>query len=244
MKCYAKTIIDWANAQVGYKEKANNINKYAEYIDKNCPDFYNGKKNGAAWCDVFFDCGMIQCFGEANALRLTCQPKHSTGAGCAFSYNFYKQKKQVGTLPKLGAQIFFGEEKPTHTGIVVKIDSKKVYTVEGNKNNQVSACSYSINSKKIFGYGYPAYDPEEETLPEPKPTEQKAEPKPTVKTKTYTVNVKAGHILRLRSQPNTNSSILAKMPRGTKVTSTEQKNGWAKVTYNKQTGWASMDYLK
>lgn len=62
-------LIKIALAEVGYVEKASNkdledktanagsknFNKYANDIDTNYPDFYNGKKNGYDWCDVFVD---------------------------------------------------------------------------------------------------------------------------------------------------------------------------------------------
>lgn len=251
--CYASKIVKWALGEVGYKEGSNNYNKYAADIDKNYPDFYNGKKQNAAWCDVFVDDGMIRNYGEKDALRLTCQPKGSCGAGCKYSYGYYKAKKQVGKEPKIGAQIFFGssESKINHTGLVVDIKGDKVYTVEGNSNNQVAKHTYSKTSSKIFGYGYPKYDAEPITSPNPKPeAEVKEDPKPETKaeakTKTYTVNVKAGHILRLRKTPDKKSdkNIIAKMPKGAKFEVSKTSNGWAYGKYKTYTGWASLDYLK
>lgn len=102
---------------------------------------------------------------------MTCQPKKSCGAGCKFSYGYYKAKGRVGKTPKFGAQIFFSnkgtEADINHTGIVVDIKGDTVYTIEGNKNNKVSECSYKTNNVKIYGYGYPYYDDEikSETLP-------------------------------------------------------------------------------
>ena len=68
-KYYASDLIKVAEKEVGYLEKASNKNlsnktanagsgnytKYADYFDKEYPTFYNGKKNGYAWCDVFVD---------------------------------------------------------------------------------------------------------------------------------------------------------------------------------------------
>ena len=59
-ECYVSKIIELALSEVGYKEKATNsklddktanaghanFNKYANFIDTNYPNFYNGKKNG------------------------------------------------------------------------------------------------------------------------------------------------------------------------------------------------------
>jgi len=60
---------------------------------------------------------------------------------------------------------------------------------------------------------------------------------PTTTTKTTTAN------LRLRTEPKT-GSIITTMPKGSKVTVISSSNGWSKVTYNGQTGYASNDYLK
>ena len=73
-------VIDWAKKQVGYKETPDNINKYAEYLDK-LTGFYNGKKNGFAWCDIFVDCGFVECYGREGAQFLLCQPRRRGRAG-------------------------------------------------------------------------------------------------------------------------------------------------------------------
>ena len=76
MKCYADDVIKIALDEVGYLEKESNksldsntanagdenYTKYARDLDK-ISDFYNGKKNGYAWCDVFVDWCFVQAFG-------------------------------------------------------------------------------------------------------------------------------------------------------------------------------------
>lgn len=49
--------------------------------------------------------------------------------------------------------------------------------------------------------------------------------------------------LRLRSQANTNSSILTLAPRNSVVTLLEELDGWYKVSYGDQTGYMSADWL-
>lgn len=172
-KCYVDKIIDLALGEVGYKEKKtneqlddnnanaghNNYNKYAKYIDDNYPAFYNTKKNGCDWCDIFVDYLFIKAYGYKDALRLTCQTEYSCGAGCTYSYMYYKANSQVGRVPKLGAQIFFSKNGTTcyHTGIVVDYDSETVTTVEGNAGDCVCKKIYSRFDSQIFGYGYPKY---------------------------------------------------------------------------------------
>lgn len=182
MACYEKNVVATAIAEIGYQEtpKGSNKNKYASYIDKNFPNFYNGAKNGsAAWCDIFVDyCVLVNCADEAEAEYVLCQPKKSCGAGCRFSYDYYKEKGRAGKEPRIGAQIFFGSSKPTHTGIVIDLNNDSVFTVEGNSDDCVKKHSYKRNSSRIFGYGYPRYS-EANTAPAPTQPAQPAQPAPT-----------------------------------------------------------------
>ena len=182
MKCYADVVIDIANKEVGYLEKASNSNldsktanagnknwtKYARDIDK-ISGFYNGKKNGYAWCDVFVDWCFVQAFGVDNAKRLLCQPSKSLGAGCVYSMRYYKNKKQFYSYPQAGDQIFFKDSDGdiVHTGLVIDVKDKYVYTIEGNTSSAsgvvanggcVREKKYAISYSRIAGYGRPAYD--------------------------------------------------------------------------------------
>lgn len=178
-------VIDIALAEVGYLEKETNrqlddktanagdenYTKYARDLD--AINFYNGRKNGHYWCDVFVDWCFVQAYGKTAALALTCQPTKAAsncGAGCKWSRQYYKAKGQLHTSnPQPGDQIFFyGSDKSTiqHTGLVYKVTGSKVYTVEGNTSgasgvidNGGGVCqkSYSLKYGYIAGYGRPAY---------------------------------------------------------------------------------------
>jgi len=159
MSCYSNAVVKTAKAEIGYKETGNNITKYAAYIDKNYPDFYNGKKQGVAWCDIFVDyCVLVNAANEAEALYTLCQPKLSAGAGCKYSYNYYKEKGCTGTEPKVGAQVFLNNF--SHTGLVIEVTNDSIVTVEGNSGNAVKKHTYKKKSSKICGYGYPRYTTE------------------------------------------------------------------------------------
>lgn len=182
MPSSASKVIAVAVAEIGYKEKASNsqlddktanagkadYTKYARDFDQKYPNWYNGKKNGFAWCDMFVDWCFLTAFGYAKALALLCQPEKSCGAGCTYSAGYYKNKGQFHTSnPKPGDQIFFGTSMSncSHTGIVEKVDSSKVYTIEGNTSAQVARRTYSLNDKSIVGYGRPKYDIAENIAP-------------------------------------------------------------------------------
>lgn len=177
-------VIEIALNEVGYKGKKSNsqldsknanisgkYNKYARDLD-NISGFYNGKKNGYDWCDIFVDWCFVQAYGVEKALELLCQPKKSTGAGCSFSMNFYKSKGRLFNSPQVGDQIFFGKAGDIyHTGLVYKVENGRVYTVEGNSgNSEVAKWDYPIGADYIAGYGRPACDEEIKPIPEPTPT--------------------------------------------------------------------------
>ena len=172
--CNPQTVIAVAAAELGYLEKASNaqlddktanagsgnFTKYARDIDVNYPRFYNGAKNGYAWCDVFLDWCFIIAFGYENALKLLCQPEGSCGAGCTFSMQYYQNKGRFHrSNPQPGDQIFFGNStESTHTGLVEKVEGGAVITIEGNTSDRVARRSYSLSDGSILGYGRPAYD--------------------------------------------------------------------------------------
>lgn len=175
-------VINILLAEVGYLEKASNsqldsktanaghgnYTKYARDLDA-LGYFYNGPKQGYAYCDITVDWAFVQAYGVDAALYLLCQPKKSAGAGCTYSAQYYKAKGQFHKKnPQPGDQIFFGSTSEyTHTGLVVDVDNSRVYTVEGNTSGAsgeiangggVCAKSYSLNYARIQGYGRPDYD--------------------------------------------------------------------------------------
>ena len=188
MSYTAKQLISIAKAEVGYLEKKSNSqlddktenagsNNYTKYArDLNDAGYYNGNKNGYAWCDVFNDwCHWIASGKDKKeAQRMICQTG-LYGAGCDYSAQYYKDQNRLFTDPKPGDQIFFwnsGKTSIAHTGIVIDVDSTYVYTVEGNTSSSsgvvanggaVEQKKYALNNSRIYRYGRPYYDDEEKT---------------------------------------------------------------------------------
>ena len=149
-------LISIAKQEIGYLEKksnkdldsktgnpgSNNFTKYAR-------DLYPSLQ-GQPWCDMFVD----WCFVKASA-------------------QYYKDKGQWGNEPSPGDQVFFRNAyRICHTGIVMKVTSDRVYTIEGNTSgasgviaNGGGVCekSYNLSYSLISGYGKPrwslVYDP-------------------------------------------------------------------------------------
>ena len=166
----ASDVVSIALAEVGYREKASNASldnptvnagganwtKYARDLAN--AGYYNGNKNGYAWCDVFVDWCFFKAYGKVEGQRIQCQTG-DLGAGCTFSAQYFKQQGRYDRNPQVGDQVFFqfGGEI-SHTGIVVKVTDAMITTVEGNSSDQVKQNSYKKTNTYIAGYGHPKYD--------------------------------------------------------------------------------------
>ena len=169
----AQKLIDVALGEVGYREKASNAflddpqanagsgnwTKYAR--DLAIAGYYNGNKNGYAWCDVFVDWCFYKAFGADEGQRIQCQTG-DLGAACVYSAQYYQQQGRYDHTPKPGDQIFFYVNGSIgHTGIVVEVTGSSISVVEGNSSDRVQKLSYDRNSSRIAGYGHPKYESNE-----------------------------------------------------------------------------------
>lgn len=169
-----------ALGEVGYLEKQTrdglddklqnageeNFTKYARDLDASL-GFYRGSKQGLPWCDVFVDWCFVQAYGPHLARRLLCQPLLSRGAGCRYSYAYFRDAGKIFDRPEPGDQIFFRrDDSICHTGLVTAVDAESVYTVEGNTSDEegiianggcVREKQYPLNYPGIAGYGRPDY---------------------------------------------------------------------------------------
>ena len=261
-------VVKIAKDQIGTVEtpKGSNKNKYAAFFDdlrKQGVNIYNGNKNGgkdAAWCDIFADYCYIMATSVEIGPKMIYQPLNGCGAGVKFSAKYYRNNKAFFTTPEVGDQIFYGKDgkagTETHTGIVVKLTEKTIYTVEGNTSDAVKAKTVSRSQigKKIVGFGRPNWGyavKAEENDEQPiinKPSENPptapttpnkkiitAVTAPESKTKAYAKTWKVttnGGMLRLRQGPGTNFAKLVSMPNGSKVVCNGEHTGeWLFVSY-------------
>lgn len=259
-----KKVIAVAEAEVGYLEKKsnsklddptanagyNNYTKYARDLDK--LGFYNGRKNGFAWCDVFVDWCFVQAYGLEAALKLTNQPlgEGNCGAGCKYSRRYYKNKGRLFDKPEVGDQIFFwpkdeiGGPAVAHTGLVYAVDNTYVYTIEGNTSSSsgvvanggaVRKKKYKLTYNRIAGYGRPDWGTVEETT-----TETKTETTETAKVKTITIK---GTSVNIRLGDSTKYSSVAKLNTGdTMEYVATAPNGWHAGRYGKYIVWVCYKY--
>ena len=255
-------VIAVAKAEEGYLEKksnadldsktanagSNNYTKYARDLD--ALGFYNGKKNGVAWCDIFVDWCFVQAYGLENAQKLTFQKigKSNSGAGCKYSRNYYKNNGRLFDTPQAGDQIFFyGTDKTSisHTGLVVKVDSDYVYTVEGNTSSAsgvvanggcVREKKYKRDYNRLAGFGRPDYGIQASTATPPTADTKGGEGVKYVKVTGGSVNIRSGD--------STGFSKIATLKNGAKYeyVATSVKTGWHAIRYDGKIAWISNKY--
>lgn len=171
--CTAARLLEIAAAEIGYKEKASNSNldnatanagsanwtKYAR--DLYAAGYYNGNKNGFAWCDVFVDWCFYKLAGcdAKRAQEVECQTGE-LGAGCKYSLEYYKKQGRFFTSnPQPGDQIFFTSGGSiSHTGIVESVNGSTIVTIEGNASDQVKRINRKMNDGYTYGFGRPKFD--------------------------------------------------------------------------------------
>jgi len=250
-----------------------NYTKYAQFFDdlrKKGIDVYNGAKNPTTggWCDVFVDYCFVQIFTLDKGLKMLYQPtRNSCGAGCKFSAGYFRDKKAMYLKPEVGDVVYFGAVgKETHTGIVVKVNDKSFVSVEGNKNNEVKKVTHNFSSGS-YQFGRPnwalAVKDETPATKPATPAKPKEPEKPAKKVisaevmpekynkayaKEWTVNTKTDP-LALRKGPGKGFGKLARMPKGSKVTSEGKYTGsWLFVSYETAgiiyRGYCWLSYLK
>ena len=251
--CDAAKVLAVAAAEIGYKEKksnsqlddktanagSGNYTRYARDFDQKYPKWYNGKKNGYAWCDMFVDWCFLTAYGYENALRLLCQPEKSAGAGCTYSLRYYKNKGQFHTNgPKPGDQIFFGTslDNSTHTGIVEKVTAQKVFTIEGNTSDQVARRNYALTNSRILGYGRPAYGSVTEAAPASTPAASVPESGTSVP---FLVKVSIPD-LNIRKGPGTEYARTGQFTGAGVFTIVAVSGNWGKLKSG--AGWISLNY--
>ena len=227
-----------------------NLTKYARDMDK-ISWFYNGHKQGVAWCDVFVDWCFVQAFGAEKARLLLCQPKKSAGAGCNSSMGYYKKAGQLFSTPAVGDQIFFwSSEDPSkagHTGIVKKITANRVYTIEGNTTGASSVVAngggvaeknYTLGYGRIAGYGRPDW-----TLVENQDNGGEQNMSYTAK-----VIAKKGSTVNMRESASDGANVIYKVPIGAIVYTEGTQGKYTRCSYEAPdyiyTGYMQTQFLQ
>lgn len=150
-----------AQHQIGYKEEGTNITKYAKDFDTIYWQFFNTKKQGAEWCSIFVHWCAVKTIGKNNTLSFFGEtPKTNAAADVGYFWDYLKAKgyKSSVSAAKMGDIIFFKNSKGiSHVGIVEKVDSKNIISIEGNKSNMVKRVTHAKTSSTIYGIMSPKW---------------------------------------------------------------------------------------
>ena len=185
--CDLNNVIQIAKNEVGYLEKKSNSNldhktanagknnytkynrDYEAWDEPNLKEIPDGSIN-MQWCAAFVSWCFVMAYGLAAAIKLLCGGLHCyTPTGANRFKNKGRYIKRGAGKPQPGDVVFFysaSKGRIGHVGIVYKVSSSKVYTIEGNTSagntlitngGGVALKSYSLTSTYIDGYGRPDY---------------------------------------------------------------------------------------
>ena len=176
-------VIRIAENEIGYKEKASNKDLDSKTANAGSANYTKYGRDmhsiypktmdfPAAWCDAFVDWCFYKAFGKEIAPQMLCGTFDDYTVNSA---NLYKKAGRWYTSPQIGDQIFFKDSNGIcHTGLVYRVYEGKVYTVEGNKSNEVKYCGYALTDSKIAGYGRPKWELASKGMPVTKSVEELA----------------------------------------------------------------------
>lgn len=277
MRYNPRDLIMVAEQEVGYLEKNDktaleektvgagdrNYTKYARDLD--AMGFYNGKKQGIAWCDVFVDWCFVTAYGLEAALKLTNQPlgRNNSGAGCRYSRDYYKRMKRLFDKPEVGDQVFFypkdgiGGTVIQHTGLVYAVDDSYVYTIEGNTSgangviaNGGGVCKkkYKLTHNRLAGFGRPRWNIEVPVIQAEKPAEPEKPAKTSASgypagTKIVTITINSVNT-RVGDSAKYNTTGRVNKDDRFEWVATSPVSGWHAIRMAKRICWVSPKYSK
>ncbi|NLF03794.1 MAG: CHAP domain-containing protein [Actinomycetales bacterium] len=139
-----------ARSQVGYAQKTFNHSKYNSWISS----------EGQPWCSAFMS-WLSAASGNGDLI-----PKHKRLRHLVADLK-ENHASRFGSKPKVGALAFYdltndGVTKPTHIGIVLKVNSSRIVTIEGNTSNPATGNGRGVYEKNRAAsfplyYWYPEY---------------------------------------------------------------------------------------
>ncbi len=151
-------VIKIATEELGYLEKKSNsqldsktanagYNNYTKYWRDIKPDY-----QGQPWCACFISWIFMKAFGLETAKKLL---KHWPYVYCPTLGNLFTKNAN----PKRGdIVIFYRNGTFAHTGIVIKVDGDRFWTIEGNTSNNIGiiangggVCDKSYYNSKLPG---------------------------------------------------------------------------------------------
>lgn len=213
MANYVSKVISLAENEIGYIEKASNLNLNSKTGNKGTKNYTKYSRDindlklmgcqGQAWCGTFQFWLEAKSVGLDQALKNWNMEEKYVGYNCFSTYNTFKRAGKISSVPELGALVIFTF---SHMARVVEVDEKKktFTTIEGNTSSKtydrnggmVAKKSYSWSDKKIKGFCIIDYDPEKTVSKTEKTTKKVSETKmPTIKKGSEGKAVKVAQVI-------------------------------------------------
>ena len=147
----------WAAEQIGYCEGGDNFNQYAAMPE--ISRLLGWDAQNQPWCNIFVLAAFVCCFGLETGAAMLYQRVGHGSALCRASAQFFKDAGAWHTRPEPGNVVFFyvgGEIN--HMGIVSRVYTGSVVTIEGNSSDMVTERVYAAGDARIAGYGRPKWE--------------------------------------------------------------------------------------
>lgn len=234
-------VINIAQQEVGYLEKASNYNLYDKTANAGSGNYtkywaeIKPEWQGEPWCACFVTWVFVQAFSQEMAAKLL---KHYPYTYCPTMANLFT----LNANPKVGDIVIFKRNGTfTHTGIVTGVNGDYFTTIEGNTSgaNGIIANGGGVCAKGYYNSNLPGTKfctPNYSLVTE---TEFTFTETPVNKQGVITASE-----LNVRKLPTTSSKILAKHIAGDTVQiSTITNNGWYGVDYPFGRGYISGEYV-
>ena len=249
--------LDSKTANAGY----NNYTKYWRDINKWGLFKYATNWAGGpdwSWCAGLQTWCFVKAFGADAAKKLLL---HLPFISCAVMGT--KAKSKLKSTAKRGDIVLFSKSGAfKHTGLVYKVDSTYVYTIEGNTSSSsgvvanggaVAKKKYTLKSIKTAGHKFftPDYSIVVSTTTTAKPAAESTVKKTTTTSTTVKMKINTKKDpLRCRKTPSTGGTVVGRFAKGATVTVLEKtsskfykvtgKDAWTGKTI---TGYCSSSYL-
>lgn len=253
-----------SNSQLDSKTANAGHNNYTKYWrDINKWGLFSYASNWAggpdwSWCAGLQTWCFVKAFGPKNAKKLLL---HLPFISCAVMGS--KAKSKLKSTAKRGDIVLFSKKGAfKHTGLVYKVDSTYVYTIEGNTSlstgvvangGAVAKKKYSLKTVKTAGHKF--FTPDYSIVVSSATVKPAVETTNTTKPTTNTVlkmkiNTKSDP-LRCRQSPSSTGKVIGRFAKNEIVTVVEQtnsrfykvkgKDAWSRKTI---TGYCATSYLK
>ncbi|MBA9005074.1 CHAP domain-containing protein [Thermomonospora cellulosilytica] len=147
-----KKLLDIAEQELGYTEKAGGYTKYGEWWAENVDSDHDPYFKTAPWCDMFLAWAADKAGVTEQAGQFASTVDHA---------KWFAANGAWGSEPEPGAIVFFDWKGSNdidaidHVGIVKKVDGDEIHTIEANVDG-VHLREKVRDESVIAGYGYPS----------------------------------------------------------------------------------------